>query len=128
MLATLLTLFCNSIARASDVTELAACTVEIFKEINRSHKWSGEPPSGCPATVVVEKRQEGIFITTWKVEKVSGGWTNTAFSSAQGLWEIASKKDLANANQDIMARARRLGKCLDSIRPRTIPLNAGKRR
>jgi len=122
MLATLLTLFCTSIARASDVTELAACTVEIFKEISHNHKWSGEPPSGCPSTVVVEKRQGGIFITTWKVEKVSGGWTNTAFSSAQGLWEIASKKDLANANQDIMARARRLGKCLDSILATNDPL------
>ncbi len=89
MLATLLTLFCSSIVRASDVTELAACTVEIFKEINHSHKWSGKPPSGCPVTVAVEKRQEGIFITTWKIEKVTGGLGNTAFVLHRGLWEIA---------------------------------------
>jgi hypothetical protein len=110
------------LAYASDVTELAACTVKIFKEINQTLKWSGKPQTGCPATVAVEKRQEGVFITIWKINKVNGGWVNTAFSSSEGYWEIANKKDLAKANYEIMSRAKRLEKCLDSILATNDPL------
>jgi hypothetical protein len=122
MLAILVLLVRTSFAYAADVTELAACTVKIFKEINQTHKWSGKPPAACPATVAVEKRQEGVFITIWKIEKVNGGWVNTAFSSAEGYWEIANKKDLSKANYEIMSRARRLDKCLDSILTTNDPL------
>lgn len=111
-----------SLLHASEVTVLAACNVKIFEEINRTREWSGEPPAGCPATVALEKRQEGIFVTSWKTEKVEGGWISTAFSTAVGYGEIADRKDLATANRDIMSRAKRLDKCLDSILSANDPL------
>ena len=114
-LSILLSSFGTSLAYASDVTKLAACTVKIFSEINRTHKWSGKPPEGCPATVALEKRSDGVFITIWKTDKVDGGWINAAFSAALGYWEIVSNRDLKNANHEIMSRAKRLAKCLDSI-------------
>lgn len=107
---------------ASEVNGLAACTVKIFQEINRTGKWSGKPPAGCPSTVAVEKRPDGAYVTVWKVENVTGGWVNTAFSTAEGYWEIAGKKDLAKANRDIISRARRLSRCLDSIVAKNDPL------
>ena len=116
-------LLVSSQAHASDVNRLAACTAKIFKEINRTHKWSGKPPAGCPSTVAVEKRPEGAYITIWQIVKVNGGWINTAFSTAEGFWEIADKKQLARANRDIMSRARRLDKCLDSILAANEPLD-----
>ena len=119
--------FGSTLAHASDVKELAACTVKIFKEINGTRKWSGKSPAGCPSTVAVEKRPEGVFITIWKIEQVNGGWVNTAFSTAEGYWEVASKKDLAKANRDIMSRARRLARCLDSVIAGNNPLDCGLR-
>lgn len=109
-------------AHASDVNGLATCTVKIFKEISRTQKWSGKSPAGCPSTVAVEKRPEGAYVTIWQIVKVDGGWVNTAFSTAEGFWEIADKKELARANRDIMARAKRLDKCLDSIVAANDPL------
>ncbi len=116
LMATLFALLLgSSSAYASDVNRLAACSVKIFKEINRTQKWSGKPPAGCPSTIAVEKRPDGAYVTVWHIEWVNGGWVNTAFSAAEGFWEIADKKGLARANRDIMSRAGRLGKCLDSI-------------
>jgi hypothetical protein len=104
-----------SLSHASEVTDLAACNVKIFEEIGKTRKWSGKPPAGCPETVAVEKRREGVFVTSWVTHEVEGGWTSTAFSSALGYGEITDRKDLATANRDIMSRAGRLGRCLDSI-------------
>jgi hypothetical protein len=125
--ALLMIMFGSTLAHASDVNELAACTVKIFKEINRTHSWSGNSPSGCPSTVAVEKRPEGVFVTIWKIENVNGGWVNTAFSTAEGYREVARKKDLAKANRDIMSRAKRLAKCLDSVIAANDPLECSKR-
>ncbi len=125
--ALLIIVFGSSLAHASDVNELAACTVKIFKEINRTHNWSGNSPSGCPSTVAVETRPEGVFVTIWKIENVNGGWVNTAFSTAEGYWEVARNKDLAKANRDIMSRAKRLARCLDSVIAGNDPLECGQR-
>ncbi|KAF0216294.1 MAG: hypothetical protein FD174_3748 [Geobacteraceae bacterium] len=103
-------------ASAADITSLAQCATKVFKEINRTQKWTGQAPAGCPAQVAVEKRADGIFITVWAVEPAADGWVRTAFSAAAGYAEIADKKALAKAASDIMARAGRLGRCLDSIK------------
>jgi hypothetical protein len=107
---------------ASEVEELAACNVKIFEEVSRTRKWSGKAPAGCPETVAVEKRREEVFVTSWESRKLEGGWASTAFSSAAGYGEIATKKDLATAKRDIMSRAGRLGRCLDSILSSNDPL------
>ncbi len=125
--AALFFVFGNTMVHASDVNELAACTIKIFREINRTHKWSGKSPSGCPSTIAVEKRPDGVFVTIWQIEYVNGGWVNTAFSTAEGYWEVAHGKDLARANRDIASRARRLDRCLDSVIARNDPLECGHR-
>lgn len=123
----LLFVFGSTLVHASDVSGLAACTIKIFKEINGTRKWSGKSPSGCPSTVAVEKRQEGVFVTIWKIDRMNSGWISTAFSTAEGYREVASKKDLAKANRDIMSRAMRLAKCLDSVIATNDPLECGQR-
>jgi len=127
ILVVLIFVFGSTFVHASDVNELAACTIKIFKEINRTHKWSGKSPTGCPSTVAVERRPEGAFVTIWQIEKINGGWINTAFSAAEGYWEVARKKDLAKANRDIMSRAKRLAKCLDSVIATNDPLECRQR-
>jgi hypothetical protein len=122
-----ISLLSATLSYAFDVTALATCNVKIFEEINRTREWSGKPPAGCPATVALEKRQGGIFITSWKTQGVEGGWISTAFSSAVGYGEIATKKDLEAANHDIMSRAGRLGRCLDSIISANDPLECRQR-
>lgn len=102
-------------AAGADIEALARCTTKVFNEINLTRKWSGKAPDGCTATVAVEKRSDGIFVAAWAVESTTGGWVRTAFSSAAGYAEMADKKALARANRDIMNRAARLGRCLDSI-------------
>jgi len=122
-----ISLLSATLSHASDVNALAACNVKIFEAINKTGKWSGKPPAGCPATVALEKRREGIFVTSWKTQEVEGGWVSTAFSSALGYGEIATKKDLEAANHDIMSRAGRLGRCLDSILSSNDPLECRQR-
>lgn len=103
-------------AAGAEITSLAECTTKMFDEINRTRKWSGKAPAGCTAMVAAEKRPEGVFVTAWAIETAGGGWIRTAFSSAAGYAELADGKTLADANRDIMARAKRLGRCLDSIK------------
>ncbi|MBE2887081.1 hypothetical protein [Geobacter anodireducens] len=109
-------------AAGADVGALATCTTRVFSEINLTRKWSGKAPAGCTATVAVEKRTDGIFVTAWAVEVTAGGWVQTALSSAAGYAELADKKTLARANSDIISRAARLGRCLDSIKAVNDPL------
>ncbi len=109
-------------AAAADMTGLAECTTKVFTEINRTQKWSGKAPTGCPARVAVEKRSGGIFVIAWGVRPTDGGWVRTAFSAGMGYAEVADKKELARANRDIMARAGRIGRCLDSIMSVNDPL------
>ena len=114
-------------AVASDISLLAGCTNKVFNEINRTHKWSGKAPAACPATIVVEKRTDGVLVTAWAIRSVEGGWVRTAFSGAMGYGELARKKELAKAGRDIMARAKRLERCLDSINSVNDPLECRDR-
>ncbi|KAA0891417.1 hypothetical protein [Oryzomonas rubra] len=114
-------------ARAGDVATLADCTTKVFGEINRTRKWSGKPPATCPATIAVEKRADGVLVTAWVIRSAEGGWVRTAFSGAMGYGEIARKQELAKASRDIMARAKHLGRCLDSINAVNDPLDCRDR-
>jgi hypothetical protein len=102
-------------ASAADITSLAGCATRVFDEINRTHKWAGKTPVGCSAEIAVEQRPDGVFVTTWAFENAGAGWVRTAFTAAMGYDEIARKKELVKANRDIMARAGRLDRCLNSI-------------
>jgi len=113
----------GSVAYCQEVTKLAVCATKIFKEINRTGKWSGKPPANCPVKAVVEKRPDGIFVTTWTVEEAEGGWVRTAFTGAMDFGEIAKGKALAQAGKDITARAKHLERCLNSITTVNDPLD-----
>jgi hypothetical protein len=114
-------------APAADIPLLAGCTNKVFNEIHRTHKWSGKAPAACPVTIVVEKRTDGVLVTAWETRNVEGGWVRTAFSGAMGYGELAGKKELAKAGRDIMARAKRLERCLDSINTVNDPLECRDR-
>lgn len=103
-------------APAAELTGLAECATRVFKEISRTKKWSGKPPAGCPGKVVVEKRAAGVFVTTWVTETAGEGWVMTSFSTAAGYGELVDKKGLARASRDVMARAARLERCLESLK------------
>jgi hypothetical protein len=98
-----------------DVSWLAECGLKTFREINRSGKWSGKQSPGCRVNTSVERRSSGIFVTTWVIDDAEGGWVRTSFSAAMGQAEISGKSSLARAGRDILARARRLQRCLNSI-------------
>ncbi|NVN90870.1 MAG: hypothetical protein HXX11_09725 [Desulfuromonadales bacterium] len=121
----LITLFqlVGSRAYGQDVSRLADCGTKIFKDINRTGKWSGKPPSSCAVKASVEKRPSGIFVTTWSVEEAEGGWIRTAFTGAMSYGEVAGKKALARAGKDIAVRARHLERCLNSITKVNDPLD-----
>jgi len=114
-------------AVAADISVLAGCTTKVFDEIRRTRKWSGKAPPACPASIVVEKRADGVVVTAWLTRNADGGWVKTAFSSAMGYGEIARKKELAKAGRDIMARSKRLERCLDSINTVNDPLDCRDR-
>jgi len=114
-------------AVAADVSLLAGCTTKVFDEIRRTRKWSGKAPPACPASIAVEKRADGVVATAWVIRNADGGWVKTAFSSAMGYGEIARKKELAKASRDIMARSKRLERCLDSINTVNDPLECRDR-
>jgi hypothetical protein len=127
LLLALALMLVGTAALAADIPLLAGCANKVFDEIHRTHKWSGKAPAACPATIVVEKRTDGVLVTAWATRSVEGGWVRTAFSGAMGYGEIAGKKDLAKAGRDIMARARRLERCLDSINTVNDPLECRDR-
>jgi hypothetical protein len=118
----LLLLLTTQPALAGDIPDLAACTVKVFTEINKTKKWSGKPPLGCNAAVAVEKRQEGVFVTAWRIRKGDKGWVRTSLSGAMGYGEIAAARDLARAGSDITSRAAKVERCLDSINRSNDPL------
>jgi len=127
LLLALLLVLVGTEAVAADVSLLATCTTKVFDEIRRTRKWSGKAPAGCPASVVVEKRADGVVVTAWATRNIEGGWVRTAFSGAMGYGEIARKKELARASRDIMGRAKRLERCLDSINAVNDPLECRDR-
>jgi hypothetical protein len=109
-------------AHGQDVPWLAECGLKTFREISRSGKWSGKQSTGCRVQTSVERRSSGIFVTTWVIDDAEGGWVRTAFSAAMDRTEISGKKSLTRAGRDILARARRLQRCLDSINSVNDPL------
>jgi hypothetical protein len=127
VLLALVLMFTAVEALAADVSLLAGCTTKVFDEIRRTRKWSGKAPAGCRASIVVEKRTDGVVITAWTTRNIEGGWVKTAFSGAMGYGEIVRKKELGKASRDIMARAKRLERCLDSINTVNDPLECRDR-
>lgn len=125
ILAAALLLFTSHSAIAYDLTDMAECTVKVFTEINKTRKWSGKPPAGC--RVAVEKRQDGVFVTAWRIRSGNKGWIRTSLSGAMGYAEIATAKVLAGAGRDIVKRAARLERCLDSINSVNDPLECRDR-
>ncbi|MBI2354957.1 MAG: hypothetical protein HYV06_08005 [Deltaproteobacteria bacterium] len=114
-------------AFAADITTLADCATKVFKEINRTRNWSGKAPAGCPAGIAVERRPAGLFVIAWSTEKADGGWVRTSFSAAAGYAEMATKQGVAAANRDILSRAGRIGRCLNSINTVNDPLDCRDR-
>ena len=102
-------------ARAVELQPLADCSIRVFREINRSHVWSGKAPKGCLAEIHVEKRETGVFVTTWNSGSSERGWVRASLSTAMGFYEVADRKALEKAGRDITARAARIERCLDSI-------------
>jgi hypothetical protein len=109
-------------AQGVEVLPLADCSIKVFKEINTTHKWSGKSPDGCFAHVYVEKRDNSIFITTWRNSSTENGWTMTSLSTAMGYYEVADRKELKKAARDISSRAARIERCLNSIILKNDPL------
>jgi hypothetical protein len=114
-------------ASAADISALANCSVKVFNEINLTQKWSGKAPAGCSARIRVERHPSGLFVIIWKTETTDGGWVRTAFSAAVGYDELGVKKELSLAGHDIMARADRIGRCLESILSVNDPLECRDR-
>ena len=127
MLSIVALLFSCQTVFAQDVAGLAECVTKVFKEVGRGGRWSGKPPAGCKARVSLEKRPAGLFVTAWIIENAEGGWVRTALSGAMSYGEIASKKELARASRDIVARAGRLERCLVSINNVNDPLECRDR-
>ena len=105
---------CNP-ARALELLPLADCAVKVFNDIRRDRAWSGKSPDGCRGGIYVEQRASGIFVTAWNGGHSEQGWDRLSFSAAMGFSEIASGKLLKKAGRDIIARAVRIERCLNSI-------------
>lgn len=102
-------------AQGVELQPLADCSIKVFREINRSHVWSGKQPKGCAAGIYVDKRPEGIFVTTWNSNNTESGWVRVSLSAAMGFPEVSDRKTLEKAGHDITARVARIERCLDSI-------------
>lgn len=102
-------------ASAVDLGPLAACATGVFSEINKSHAWSGRAPADCPARVTVDKYPDGALVTAWLRSGPPGAEMRTSYSVLMGYREIADAKALASANRDVLARGRRLERCLNSL-------------
>ncbi|MEI6206345.1 MAG: hypothetical protein WCP20_06160 [Desulfuromonadales bacterium] len=115
LIATVVMSVYSPILAASDVDDLAECSINVFQEIAETHAWSGHTKGCAKGKVVVEKREAGAFVTTWKLVKSAGSWEKLALSTAVGYQELVDKKLLHNGIEDLKLRVRRLRKCLDSI-------------
>ena len=101
-------------AAAATVDTLASCTAKVFSEIGRTHKWSGKPPAGCPSHLAVTKHEGGALVTFWTVTRAGDGWVQTSFSAAESYEELARPDSVSAANKDVLARGRRLSRCLQT--------------
>jgi len=108
-------LFTSIQVQAAELRSLADCSEKVFREINRTGVWSGKPPEGCLADVYVEKRPNGVFVTTWRHGTSDSGWVRVALSSALGFYEVADRKSLEQGIRDIAGRTARIERCLNSI-------------
>ncbi len=113
--------------QAGDISNLADCSIRIFKEINKTKMWSDKKNNICRASIAVEKREEGIYVTTWRSRQINGGWTTTALSNAMGYHEVANLKQLNRAAVDIKKRSTRINRCLESIIRSNDPLECRDR-
>jgi len=108
-------------AAASTVDTLASCAAKVFSEIGRTHKWSGKPPAGCPAGLAVTTHEDGALVTFWVVTRSGDGWVQTSFSAAESYQELAHPTSLSAANRDMLARGRRLSRCLQTQGTTQVP-------
>lgn len=120
-------LFAPVAVQGESVTSLARCSTAVFREIGRTGKWSGEAPAGCPPQVAVEREPSGLVVTVWGVEQGRDRWVETAFSAVMDYREVAAKKALALASKDIMKRAGRLERCLESLKMENDPLECRRK-
>jgi hypothetical protein len=111
----------SAVASASDVDDLGICSTNVFSEIAKTQAWSGRTKGCIRDRVVVEQRDSGIFVTTWKLSGKSGNWEKLALSAAAGYRELIDKKLLAGVIRDVKSRARRLDTCLTSIKSSNDP-------
>jgi len=114
-------------ALASDVEQLASCTTKVFNVIARTRKWSGTAPAGCGARVTVLKEADGVLVSASRLISENDGWERISFAASESFREIASPKNLAAANRDIMARAKKLARCLDTLGTEKFPANCTSR-
>ena len=112
-----------AVVLGQDVVSLARCVDKTFSVIGTTGTWSGKPPAGCPAKVVVEQRPGGMYVTTWRVEQADGGWVRTAFTGAMATVELGDKKRRTQAGKDMVKRAAHLERCLKSINAVNDPLD-----
>lgn len=110
-------------AFAVDLGPLSSCATKVFKEINITRAWSGKAPVGCATHVAVEKWTDGAQVTTWITEGKEGGWVRTSYATIMGYAEIADAKTLQQSNKEVLARARRLERCLNSLLTENDPLD-----
>jgi len=106
---------------ANDVTPLADCTRQVFREIKKNGSWSGQAPSQCNARIIVEKRPTGLFVTAWTNNMRGSGWERLVFSTAMAYEELTTVRRIKRAEKDIRARAIRLDRCLESIIKNNLP-------
>ena len=101
-------------AAAATVDTLVSCTAKVFSEIGRTHKWSAKSPAGCPAGIAVTKHEGGPLVTFWERTRSGDGWVQTSFSAFESYEELARPTSLSAANKDVLARGRRLARCLQT--------------
>lgn len=107
--------FIGTPLQAMELKSLADCAVKVFGEINRTGVWSGKQPEGCLASLYVEKRPEGIFVTSWHSATSEQGWARISLLSAMDFSEVARRKELDKGVRDITARTARIERCFNSI-------------
>lgn len=104
-------------ARAADIESLAACTTRVFSDIHTKQEWTGKAPSGCFAHVAVYRRAEGLSVSAWTMERSAEGSIKLSFTATETIAEIQDAKKLAAANRDILARGKKLARCLEGTDP-----------
>jgi hypothetical protein len=114
-------------ALASDVEQLASCTTKVFNVIARTQKWTGKAPAGCDGRVSVRKEGDGVAVAVSRLIRENEGWERISFATSESFQEIARPKSLAAANRDIMARAKKLARCLDTLGTDKFPASCTSR-